>query len=524
MISAISHTLRLCRAGYVFAREGVFALIDTRPLPMPARTAIAFARLIERRSARSGESRLAAALRRLGPTYVKLGQFLATRPDVVGTVIARDLESLQDKMPAFPQAEAEAVVAEALERPLSRAYTNFGPSVAAASIAQVHRAEVEVDGERRPVAVKILRPGVERRFRVDLDAFYFAARNAEALSPEAQRLRFIDVVHTLDRSVRLEMDFRLEAAALSEMAENTKDDPDFRVPGIDWDRTAREVLTMEWVGGTKLNDRAGLEAKGFDLPALGRIVIQSFLRHALRDGFFHADMHPGNLFVDNDGRLVAVDFGIMGRLGPKERRFLAEILFGFITRDYMRVAQVHFDAGYVPRHHSVEAFAQAIRAIGEPIHNRTAEDISMAKLLTLLFEVTGIFDMRTRPELILLQKTMVVVEGVARTFDPKLDMWKTADPVVREWIARNLGPIGKLEDAVAGAGKLGTFAAQVPSLLMRAGTMLDQIDDITRNGLVLAPETVEAIGNAEARRNRATAWALWAIVALLGVILWMLVR
>ncbi|HVZ52762.1 MAG TPA: AarF/UbiB family protein, partial [Pseudolabrys sp.] len=330
-------------------------------------------------------------------------------------------------------------------------------------------------------------------------------------------------VATLARSVALEMDFRLEAAALSEMAENTREDRDFRVPTVDWDRTAREVLTMEWIDGTPLNDRAALEAKGFDLPALGRTVIQSFLRHALRDGFFHADMHPGNLFVDNEGRLVAVDFGIMGRLGPKERRFLAEILLGFITRDYMRVAQVHFDAGYVPRHHSVEAFAQAIRAIGEPIHNRTAEDISMAKLLTLLFEVTGLFDMRTRPELLLLQKTMVVVEGVARTLDTRLDMWKTADPVVREWIARNLGPVGILEGAAQGAGELGRFAAQVPSLLARAGTLLDQVDAITRDGLVLAPETVAAIGAAEARRNRWTAAALWVIAILLGWIAWMLV-
>ena len=523
MISALSHFFRLSRAGFVFAREGVFALVDTRPLPVPARTAIALARLIERPSARIGESRLAAALGRLGPTYVKLGQFLATRPDVVGAVIAQNLESLQDKMPPFPQAEAEAVVVAALEKPVASAYASFGPSVAAASIAQVHRAEVEHDGVRKVVAVKILRPGIERRFKVDLDAFFFAARRGEAMSLEAQRLRLIEVVETLARSVALEMDFRLEAAALSEMADNTRDDSDFRVPTVDWDRTARDVLTMEWIDGTKLNDRVALEAKGFDLPALGRNVIQSFLRHALRDGFFHADMHPGNLFVDDDGRLVAVDFGIMGRLGPKERRFLAEILFGFITRDYYRVAQVHFDAGYVPRHHSVEAFAQAIRAIGEPIHNRSAENISMAKLLTLLFEVTSIFDMRTRPELILLQKTMVVVEGVARTLDPKLDMWTTADPVVREWIARNLGPAGRLEGAVEGAGELGRFISQVPSLLTRAGTLLDQIDDITRNGLVLSPQTVEAIGQAEQRRNRWTAAALWVIAILLGWIVWMLV-
>jgi ubiquinone biosynthesis protein len=520
VIAGISHLTRLAHAGFVFAREGVFTLIDTRPLPLPARTAIAFARLFERPSAKDGSSRLAAALTKLGPTYVKLGQFMATRPDVVGTAIASDLESLQDKMAPFPQAEAEAVVAAAFDRPLTAVYASFGPAVAAASIAQVHRAEVDVDGARKEVAVKILRPGIERRFKADLDAFFYAARKAENFSLEAQRLRPVEAVATLARSVAMEMDFRLEAAALSEMAENTREDADFRVPAVDWDRTAREVLTLEWIDGTPLNDHAALAAKGYDLPALGRKVIQSFLRQALRDGFFHADMHPGNLFIGADGRLVAVDFGIMGRLGPKERRFLAEILFGFITRDYQRTAQVHFDAGYVPRQHSVESFAQAIRAIGEPIHNRTAEDISMAKLLMLLFEVTGLFDMRTRPELLLLQKTMVVVEGVARSLDPKLDMWSVADPVVREWIERNLGPVGKLEDVAQGAGEIGKFLGQVPSLLTRAGTMIDQFDDITRDGLVLSLETVETIGRAEARRNRWTSIALWTIAALLAWIVW----
>jgi ubiquinone biosynthesis protein len=306
------------------------------------------------------------------------------------------------------------------------------------------------------------------------------------------------------------------------MAENTRDDPDFRVPAVDWDRTARDVVTMEWVEGTPLSDRAALAEKGFDLPALGRKVIQSFLRHALRDGFFHADMHPGNLFVDADGRLVAVDFGIMGRLGPKERRFLAEILFGFITRDYRRTAQVHFDAGYVPPQHSVEDFAQAIRAIGEPIHNRTAEDISMAKLLMLLFEVTALFDMRTRPELILLQKTMVVVEGVARSLDPKLDMWSTSDPVVREWISRHLGPAGRLEGAAQSVGALGHFLGELPDLLARTGAMFERMDAITRNGHVLAPESVDAIARAQADKQRLTLIGVWAIAAILFWIAWML--
>jgi ubiquinone biosynthesis protein len=517
VIGNLVHLVRLGRVGVVFAREGVLGLIDPKPLPWMARLALRGARLLERPSSGDTANRLSAALTALGPTYVKLGQFLATRPDVVGVALARDLESLQDRMAPFPQAQAEAAVTAALDRKLSDAFPTFGPAVAAASIAQVHRASLR-DG--RVVAVKVLRPGVEHRFKTDLAAFFAVARMAEEWSAEARRLRLIEVVQTLARSVTIEMDLRLEAAALSEMAENTTDDPDFRVPTVDWNLTARDVLTLEWIDGTPLNDHATLAAKGLDLPHLGRAVIQTFLRHAMRDGFFHADMHPGNLFVDADGRLVAVDFGIMGRLSPKERRFLAEILHGFITRNYRRTAEIHFEAGYVPAQHSVESFAQAIRAIGEPIHNRSAEDISMAKLLMLLFEVTGLFDMRTRPELLLLQKTMVVVEGVGRSLDPKLDIWTAAEPVVREWMERHLGPAGRIEDAAQGAGELGRFIGQVPALLGRAGRIADQLDAATRDGIALAPETVAAIGRAEARRSRWTAAALWVIAALLALLLW----
>jgi ubiquinone biosynthesis protein len=522
VISSLTHLVRLARAGYVFAREGVFSMVDPADVPAPARAAHYIAHMIERPTSSSGAGRLSAALTRLGPTYVKLGQFLATRPDIVGVPIASELESLQDKMPPFPQSEAEAAIEKAFGMPLKQVFASFGAPVAAASIAQVHRAEIETPEGHKGVAVKVLRPGVERRFKVDQDAFMFAARTAENFSPEAQRLRMIETAATLRRSVALEMDLRLEAAALSEMAENTKDDPDFRVPGVDWLRTAKDVLTLEWIEGTHLSNHEGLRAKGFDLPQLGRAVIQSFLRHALRDGFFHADMHPGNLFVDDSGRIVAVDFGIMGRLGPKERRFLAEILFGFITRNYHRTAEVHFEAGYVPSHHSVESFAQAIRAIGEPIHNRTASEISMAKLLMLLFEVTGLFDMRTRPELLLLQKTMVVVEGVARTLDPNLDMWSTAEPVVREWIERNLGPAGRIEDAAGGVAEVGKFIGVVPGLLTRGATLVEQLDAITRDGLVLSPDTISSIGRAEARRSRWTAIALWAIAGLLAYIVYLL--
>jgi ubiquinone biosynthesis protein len=460
-------------------------------------------------------------LTKLGPSYVKLGQFLATRPDVVGAALARDLESLQDRMPPFPQTEAEAAVTASFDKPVASVFATFGPPVAAASIAQVHRATVATANGSRAVAVKILRPGVERRFHADLAAFTFAAQHAENISAEARRLRLVEVVDTLRRTVMVEMDFRLEAAALSEIAENTKADPEFRVPEVDWDRTSKDVLTLEWIDATPLSDRTRLQAKGFDLAQLARALIQTFLRHALRDGFFHADMHPGNLFVDDEGRLIAVDFGIMGRLGIKERLFLAEILHGFITRDYHRTAEVHFEAGYVPPRHSIEDFAQAIRAIGEPIHNRTAEDISMARLLALLFEVTGLFDMRTRPELLLLQKTMVVVEGVARTLDPKLDMWRTAEPVVREWMERHLGVAGKLESASLGATELGRFVGNAPGLLSRGARVLDQLDEMTRDGLVLSPRTIAELDKTEARRGRWMIAALWIIAALL---LWFALR
>jgi len=462
---------RLARAGYVLAREGVLTLVPPpEPVPGIVRFGLALAKFIQRPSAgrRDRTQRLTRALNRLGPSYVKLGQFLATRPDVVGAEMAADLAALQDQVPPFGDAAARAVIASALGRPVEALYRAFSPPIAAASIAQVHQAEVS-DPElgRRIVAVKVLRPGVAERFARDLEGFYLGARLIERMSRRTRRLRPVAVVDTLARSIALEMDLRLEAAALSEMAENTAGDPGFRVPVVDWRRTTKSVLTLEWVDGIKLSDRAGIDAAGIDRIALARTVIQSFLRHAVRDGFFHADMHQGNLFVDRDGLLVPVDFGIMGRLGRRERRFLAEILYGFITRDYARVARVHFEAGYVPPRHDVATFAQALRAIGEPLQGQTAAEISMGRLLNQLFEVTELFDMRTRPELILLQKTMVVVEGVARSLDPNLNLWRTADPVVRGWIERNLGPRGFMDDVAVEIGALARFARALPEFAER---------------------------------------------------------
>ncbi|MEM8744879.1 MAG: 2-polyprenylphenol 6-hydroxylase, partial [Pseudomonadota bacterium] len=464
MISTIFNLARLSRAGFTVLRHGARVVPESADLPEPVRV---FARLtspLRKKGGSSGnEQKLSAALTSLGPSYIKLGQFLATRDDVVGREIAQDLAKLQDKLPPFSMNEARLAVKESLGQPVDELFEEFGEPVAAASIAQVHKATVkDKDGTLRPVAVKILRPHVESRFRKDLSSYYLAARLIERFHPPTRRLRPYAVVDTLAKSVTIEMDLRMEAAAISEMAENTANDEDFRVPTVDWTRSARRVLTMEWIDGTPMSDHEALAAKGHDLKRLGQVLIQSFLRHAMRDGFFHADMHPGNLFVDDTGRIVAVDFGIMGRLGPRERRFLAEILYGFITRNYQRVSEVHFEAGYVPRNQSVELFAQALRAIGEPLMDRTADEISMSHLLGQLLQYTDVFNMQTQPQLLMLQKTMVVVEGVGRSLDPQLNMWTTAEPVVSNWIEKNLGVEGRLQDAAEGVEQVGHFVGEIP--------------------------------------------------------------
>ncbi|MEO9339471.1 2-polyprenylphenol 6-hydroxylase [Mesorhizobium sp. SB112] len=524
-MSNIGAGFRLIRAGWIMTREGVVAALPGEELYGLPRFGWRVAKLFTRRSARKLQrsERLADAVAKLGPSYVKLGQFLATRPDVVGNDIAVDLALLQDRMSTFPKKEAVALIEGSLGRPVDDLYHSLGEPIAAASIAQVHEAEVEKDGVISKVAVKVIRPGVRRAFALDLESYFLAARLQEKHIPSSRRLRPVEVTETLAQTTKIEMDLRLEAAALSEIGENTRDDPGFRVPYVDWERTGRDVLTMEWIDGIKMNNVEALREAGHDLQTIAANLVQSFLRHTLRDGFFHADMHPGNLFVDSSGMIVAVDLGISGRLGKKERRFLAEILYGFITRDYLRVAEVHFEAGYVPRTQNVASFAQAIRAIGEPIHGQPAETISMARLLTLLFEVTELFDMAARPELVLLQKTMVVVEGVARTLDPTFNMWKTAEPVVGDWIRGNLGPRGILDDAREAAGALISIARQAPELALRTERLTREIDAMAENGLRFDPETAKAIGKAEARYTRSGRIALWIIAATLLWIAWRLI-
>jgi ubiquinone biosynthesis protein len=471
----IAAYFRLLRAGYVLAREGAFSIIDPTALPPALKASIGMARLIERRSVRrTGRvERLTRALNRLGPTYVKFGQTLATRPDIVGSEIALDLSALQDRMEPFASASVPGMLRAALGEHAAE-LLELSPPVAAASIAQVHRATlIGPDGVRRSVAVKILRPGIGDRFAADLDSFYAGARLVERFVPRLRRLRPTDTVATLHRSARLELDLRLEAASISEMTENTKDDTGFVIPAVSWDHTAQNVLTTGWVDGIPIRELAEIDAAGLDRKGLAKNLLQSFLKHAIRDGFFHADMHPGNLFAQRQtGHIIAVDFGIMGRLTRAERRFLADIVYGFIKRDYRMIAQRHFDIGYVPKTQSVEDFALALRAIGEPMHGRTANDISMARVLGQLFATTELFDMQTRPELILLQKNMVLVEGVARALDPNLDIWSISEPVVADWIRREVGPLGRIDDLRDGLAAAGEIFGRLPDIAARAETLL----------------------------------------------------
>ena len=406
------------------------------------------------------------ALTALGPAYIKFGQILSTRPDLVGEELATQMRVLQDKLPPFDTETAKASIAQELGRPVEAIFDEFSPPVAAASIAQVHKARLRDSGEA--VAVKVLRPGIERAFRRDIDAFYFAAGVIQFLSSASRRLKPTDVVAHFEGVVMGELDLRLEAASASEFAANTEGDAGFELPQVKWALSSRRVMTLGWADGVPLGDNAAIDGAGHDRAALARRVLQLFLSHALRDGYFHADMHQGNLKVAPSGNIIAYDFGIMGHIDEYTRRVYAEILYGFIKRDYRRVAEVHFEAGYVPADRDVDEFARALRAVGEPIFGMDASQISMGNLLSYLFEVTERFGMETRTELILLQRTMVVVEGVARSLDPQINIWQAARPVVEDYIRQSIGPRAVARSLGRTMAVLARFGPRLPQLVEAA--------------------------------------------------------
>lgn len=462
--------LRLIRTGATLERTGAMGVVmDAMDAPPLVRGTMRFLAWPFQWLGYRGDPGMPPATRALtalGPAYIKFGQILSTRPDLVGEDLATQLRVLQDKLPPFPVEVAKQSVEDQLGQPVEAVFDEFSAPVAAASIAQVHRARLRETGEA--VAVKVLRPGIEKAFRKDIDAFYFAAKMIEFLSPASRRLRPTDVIAHFEGVVMGELDLRLEASSASEFAANTSDDEGFALPQINWGLSGRRVMTMGWADGVPLGDNAALDAAGHDRVALGERVLQLFLSHALRDGYFHADMHQGNLKVAPSGEIIAYDFGIMGHIDEYTRKVYAEILYGFIKRDYQRVAEVHFEAGYVPADRDVDEFARALRAVGEPIFGMDASHISMGNLLSYLFEVTERFGMETRTELILLQRTMVVVEGVARSLSPQINIWQVARPVVEAYIRKNIGPHAAVRDLQKTLAVLARYGPRLPGIVENA--------------------------------------------------------
>ena len=442
MTRPATHVLRLLRWGRILARHGALRGIEQDPnTPAQVQRLCRIARL---GTFQPRTPDYAGAFQAIGPAAIKLGQTLATRPDIVGEEAAHNLLGLQDSLPPVPFAAIRREIENSFARPLESLFASIEEEpVGAASIAQVHRA-VTTDG--RTVAVKVLRPGIREKFAEDIQTYEWAAAHLEALGGEAARLRPRLVIANFKRWTLRELDLRREAASASELAERMASTEGYRVPGVDWDRTNGRVMTIEWIDGIKISETDALRAAGHDLPALGEHLVLTFLRQAISLGYFHADMHQGNLFVQPDGTIAAIDFGIMGRIDRRARLWLVEILYGLTTGNYRRVAEIHFEAQYVPSYHSVDEFATALRAVGEPTRGRPVSELSIGQMLDSLFAITREFDMQTQPHLLLLQKTMVMVEGLATQLNPQINMWDVAAPYVREWIRDELGPEAAIAD------------------------------------------------------------------------------
>ena len=507
MIRTLRNMARLVVLARTLARHDALFVFEGLGFAQPLAAA---ARLVFRIRApgRPGQ-RLAQALNEAGPSFIKLGQALSTRADLLGEALAADLSELQDRLPPFPGQTARQIIEDELGQPIESLFRSFDDTpVAAASIAQVHFA---IDSDGREVAVKVLRPGIEQALKRDLDLFYWVAGLIETAVPAWRRLRPLESIATFASTVTMEMDLRFEAAAACELAENFAGDTSFQVPAIDWRRTGRRVLTSERIAGIPVDEREALIAAGHDPEALLTRAATMFFFQVFRDGFFHADLHPGNLFVSPDGSIAAVDFGIMGRLDRRARRHLGELLLAFLIRDYQRAAEVHREAGWIPQDLPVATFAQACRSIAEPIMDKPQHEISMARLLGHLFQVTEQFAMTTQPELLLLQKTMLLAEGTGRKLCPEANMWYMARPLIQDWVAESFGPEGQLRQAVddARAGM-----ARLPDLLRQVERGVNALADGT---LRLHPDSLARLN--KNARAQPPAWLAWAILAIASLAL-----
>ena len=503
MTRPATHIWRLLKWGRSLARHGALRGIENDQ-NTPAQVT-RLARLARLGTLQPRIPDYAAAFQEIGPAAIKLGQSLATRPDLVGEAAAHNLLALQDDLPPVPFAEIEAEIARSFDAPVASMFASIDPiAVGAASIAQVHRA---VTTQGRDVAIKVLRPGIREKFARDISTYEWAAAHLEAMGGEASRLRPRLTIANFKRWTNRELDLRREAASASELADAMKGHEGYCVPSIDWDRTNGRVMTIEWIDGIKISDREALIAAGHDLPGLARRLVLAFLTQAISAGFFHADMHQGNLFVRGDGTIVAIDFGIMGRIDRRARQWLAEILYGLTTGNYRRVAEIHFEAQYVPSYHSVDEFATALRAVGEPMRGKPVSELSVGQMLDGLFAITRDFDMATQPHLLLLQKTMVMVEGLATSLDPEINMWDVSAPFVRAWIRDELGPEAALADRIR--DDVETFL-RLPELIRRIE------DRYPARGGAPEPPPLPAIPLMWEARAERSGWARYLLAAVAG--------
>ena len=457
--------------------------------------------------------KLSDSLQSMGTTFIKLGQFLATRPDIIGEDLSKQLEDLQDRLPPFSLEEAKKIIRKDLGEESFNSIINLSESVAAASVAQVHKAQINDNGTIKEVAVKILRPNIKKIFNEEIDALMLFAFLVESFIKKTKRLKLVEVVFLLKEITNLEMDLRFEAAAANEYAENTKNDAGFKVPKIYWDFTSENIMTLDWVDGISIRETEELSKRSIDTKKIATDIIQHFLRHAVRDGFFHADMHQGNIFIDNLGQIVPIDFGIMGRLDKLSQRFLAEILYGFIQRDYKKVAEVHIVAGLVPKDVSVDDLAQALRSIGEPIFGQSVKDISGGRLLKQLFDVTEKFNMQTQPQLLMLQKTMVVVEGVARKLNPNTNIWDTSKPVLEKWLKETKDPINSFNETIKNSAEVIKRLPELPEIMDKVNQALTYL----ANGQI--PQNSNSYNELNIKKSEMTAFRNHSIIGLLLLVI-----
>ncbi len=516
MLRTPRHLFRLLRIARTLARHGALepfeaALSGAGVAPAIIRAARLFSRPLVTVKGRPGE-RLAAALVQLGPAFIKFGQMLSTRADLIGEQNASDLSTLQDQLAPFPAAAARATIELELGRSVGELFLTFDDQpVSAASIAQVHLAVIAPTDEipSGEVAVKVLRPGIEAALARDIDLLRWLAEMTERTQPRLRRLKPVEVVDTFAETVKTEMDLRLEAAAAAELAANFAQDPTYLVPPIDWRLTARRVMTQQRISGIPIDDREAILAGGHNIREVLSKAAAIFFNQVFRDGYFHGDQHPGNMFVDAEGRIGVVDFGIMGRLDRATRFYLADMLLGFLNRDYRRVAEIHFDAGYVPPHQSLDSFAQACRSIGEPIFGRPLQEISFARVLGQLFQLAEGFEMEVQPQLLLLQKNMLMAEGVSRRLDPELNTWTLAQPLIEVWMRENRGPEARLKDALGDAVRI------IRRLPYMADRFEQLVTSVSREGVRVDPESLARAGQGP---GRSAIWALWIALAALAVL------